>query len=141
MEPFSTATGCCPTITTGSSSASRRCFIAINGVVVKLAGGQVNEARARSASLLAGAALAAEIFAWTAARLGAGTGRLAFLFLLGTYGYASRATTGLTDMVLTFFLMSAYIVLFPLPMKPDRRGAQPLPACYLDLRSSPGLVH
>ena len=88
-------------------------FYWLSAIVAKTSGGQVDEVRARAVSLAAGAALAAEVMAWTAARLGPCVGCLAFMFLLGTYGFASRATAALTDMLLTFLLFSTYIVLMP----------------------------
>jgi len=86
-------------------------FYWLSAIVVRLSGGQVDEVTARAVSLLAAAALAAEVWAWTAARLGAGAAWLAFGFLLGTYGFASRATTALTDMLMTFLLFSTYLML------------------------------
>jgi hypothetical protein len=88
-------------------------FYWLSAVVAKTTGGQVDEARARAVSLAAGAALAAEVMMWSAARLGTCGGWLAFVFLLGTYGFASRATVALTDMLLTFLLFSTYVVLMP----------------------------
>ncbi|MBV8362378.1 MAG: glycosyltransferase family 39 protein, partial [Deltaproteobacteria bacterium] len=88
-------------------------FYWLSAIVAKTSGGQVDEVRTRAVSLVAGAALAAEVMAWTAARLGACGGWLAFVFLLGTYGFAARATTALTDMLLTFLLFSTYAVLIP----------------------------
>jgi hypothetical protein len=52
--------------------------------------------------------------AWTSAKFGGPTGWIAFLFLIGSYGFASRATTALTDMLLTCLLFAAYILVFPL---------------------------
>src|SRR5208337_1721533 len=46
--------------------------------------------------------------------VGASEGWFAFLFMLGTYGFASRATEGLTDMLLTFLLFAAYSAIYPL---------------------------
>src|SRR5690349_3676901 len=88
-------------------------FYWLSAIVTKLSGGQVDQVRARVVSLAAGAALAAEVMAWTAARLGPYGGWLAFIFLLGTYGFASRATVALTDMLLTFLLFSTYVILMP----------------------------
>jgi Dolichyl-phosphate-mannose-protein mannosyltransferase len=86
-------------------------FYWLSAIVAKTSRGQVDEVRARAVSLAAGAALAAEVMAWTAARLGPCGGWLAFVFLLGTYGFAARATAALTDMLLTFLLFSTYVVL------------------------------
>ncbi|MBV8452848.1 MAG: hypothetical protein JOZ29_11315, partial [Deltaproteobacteria bacterium] len=88
-------------------------FYWLSAIVAKASGGQVDEVRARAISLAAGAALAAEVMAWTAARIGSCGGWLAFVFLLGTYGFASRATAALTDMLLTFLLFSTYLILMP----------------------------
>jgi 4-amino-4-deoxy-L-arabinose transferase-like glycosyltransferase len=88
-------------------------FYWLSAIVAKTSGGRVDEVRARAVSLAAGAALAAEVMAWTAARFGLYGGWLAFVFLLGTYGFASRSTAALTDMLLTFLLFSAYVVLIP----------------------------
>jgi 4-amino-4-deoxy-L-arabinose transferase-like glycosyltransferase len=88
-------------------------FYWLTALVVKAGGGKVTEARVRAVSLIAGAALAAEVMMWTAANVGEGQGWLAFFFLLGTYGFASRATNVLTDMLMTLLLWSAYCLLRP----------------------------
>src|SRR5215469_7194345 len=88
-------------------------FYWLSAIVAKSSREQVDQVRARAVSLAAGAALAAEVMAWTAARLGPFEGWLAFVFLLGTYGFAARATAALTDMLLTFLLFSTYVVLTP----------------------------
>ena len=83
-------------------------FYWLSAVVAKSTGGTVDEVRARAVSLAAGIALATAVLAWTAANVGASEGWLAFIFMLGTYGFASRATEALTDMLLTFLLFAAY---------------------------------
>jgi 4-amino-4-deoxy-L-arabinose transferase-like glycosyltransferase len=88
-------------------------FYWLTALVVKAGGGKITEARVRAVSLVAGAALAAEVMMWTAAHVGEGQGWLAFFFLLGTYGFASRATNVLTDMLMTFLLWTAYCILRP----------------------------
>jgi 4-amino-4-deoxy-L-arabinose transferase-like glycosyltransferase len=85
----------------------------LSAIVVKATGGHVNEVNARLLSVLAGAAVAVATMAWCCTHLGAAEGWLAFFFLLGSYGFASRATEALTDMLLTFFLFLAYCVLYP----------------------------
>ena len=65
-------------------------------------------------SVVAGTALAVSVLAWTVANVGASEGWLAFLFMLGTYGFASRATEALTDMLLTFLLFAAYSAIYPM---------------------------
>lgn len=83
-------------------------FYWLSALVAKSTGGTVDEARARTVSVVAGVALATAVLAWTAANVGASEGWLAFILMLGTYGFASRATEALTDMILTFLLFAAY---------------------------------
>jgi len=99
-------------------------FYWLTALVVKAGGRKVTEARVRAVSLIAGAALAAEVMMWTAANVAEGPGWLAFFFLLGTYGFASRATNVLTDMLMTLLLWSAYCLLRPqLDGSAQQRGA------------------
>ena len=75
-------------------------------------------------SVVAGTALAVSVLAWTVANVGASEGWLAFLFMLGTYGFASRATEALTDTLLTLLLFAAYSAIYPMldsPRRPTRR--------------------
>ncbi len=95
-------------------------FYWLSATVAKLSGGTVDEVRARAVSLAAGTALAVCLLAWTAANVGALEGWLAFAFLLGTYGFASRATEALTDMLLTLLLFASYSLIFPLLDEPAR---------------------
>lgn len=88
-------------------------FYWLSAAVAKATGGNLDEVRARTVSLIAGAALAASVMAWSAAQIGAAQGWLAFLFLLGTYGFASRATVALTDMLMSLILFALYCVLWP----------------------------
>lgn len=83
-------------------------FYWLSAIVAKATGATVDEVRARAVSVVAGTALATAVLAWTAANVGASEGWLAFIFMLGTYGFASRATEALTDMILTFLLFAAY---------------------------------
>jgi 4-amino-4-deoxy-L-arabinose transferase-like glycosyltransferase len=69
---------------------------------------------------VAGTALAVSVLAWTLTNVGATEGWLAFLFLLGTYGFASRATEALTDMLLTLLLFAAYSAIFPMLDEPSQ---------------------
>jgi 4-amino-4-deoxy-L-arabinose transferase-like glycosyltransferase len=89
-------------------------FYWLSAIVAKSSGGTVDEVRARSVSVVAGTALAVSVLAWTVANVGATEGWIAFLFMLGTYGFASRATEALTDMLLTFLLFAAYSAIYPL---------------------------
>ena len=89
-------------------------FYWLSAIVAKATGGTVDEVRARAVSVAAGTALAVGVLSWTVSNVGASEGWLAFLFLLGTYGFASRATEALTDMLLTFLLFAAYSAIYPL---------------------------
>ena len=86
-------------------------FYWLGAIGVKLSGGNVDEARARMPSLVAGAAVAALVMDWASADLGLAAGWLAFFFLLGMYGFAARATVALTDMVMTAFLIAEWRLL------------------------------
>jgi len=86
----------------------------LSALIADVTGGTVDEVRARAVSVVAGTALAVSVLAWTVANVGASEGWLAFLFMLGTYGFASRATEALTDMLLTFLLFAAYSAIYPL---------------------------
>ncbi len=88
-------------------------FYWMSAIVARASGGAVDEVRARVVSLAAGAALAVAILAWTAAEIGVAEGWLAFLFILGIYGYSSRATVALTDMLLTFLVFATLAILYP----------------------------
>jgi len=89
-------------------------FYWLSALVAKSTGGIVDEVRARAVCVVAGTALATAVLAWTAANVGASEGWLAFLLMLGTYGFASRATEALTDMLLTFMLFATYSAIYPL---------------------------
>ncbi len=89
-------------------------FYWLSAIVAESTGRTVDEVRARAVSVVAGTALAVTVLAWTAANVGSSEGLLAFLFLLGTYGFASRATEALTDMLLTFLLFAAYSAIYPM---------------------------
>jgi hypothetical protein len=88
-------------------------FYWLSAVVAKATGGNLDEVRARAVSLVAGAVLAASVMAWSAAQIGAAQGWLAFFFLIGTYGFASRATVALTDMLMSLILFALYCTIWP----------------------------
>ena len=87
-------------------------FYWLSAIVAKMSGGVVDEVRARLVSVMAGTALAVAVLAWTVANVGAAEGWIAFLLILGTYGFASRATEALTDMLLTLLLFAAYTAIY-----------------------------
>ncbi len=100
-------------------------FYWLSALVADATGATVDEVRARAVSVVAGTALATAVLAWTAANVGASEGWLAFLFMLGTYGFASRSTEALTDMLLTFLLFTAYCTIATLVdnSEPQARAA------------------
>ncbi|MGH7925734.1 MAG: ArnT family glycosyltransferase [Candidatus Binatus sp.] len=99
-------------------------FYWLSAIVADATGGTVDEVRARAVSVVAGTALAVTVLAWTVANVGATEGWLAFLLMLGTYGFASRATEALTDMLLTFLLFAAYSAIYPLLDAPASSGSK-----------------
>jgi len=86
----------------------------LSAIVTEVSGGIVDEKRARIVSVVCATAIAVEVLAWTTAEIGVSEGWLAFLFILGMYGFSSRATLALTDMLMTLLLMSAYLVIYPM---------------------------
>ncbi|MGO9602862.1 MAG: ArnT family glycosyltransferase [Candidatus Binataceae bacterium] len=86
----------------------------LSAIVTKASGGIVDEKRARIVSVVCATAIAIEVLAWTAAEIGVSEGWLAFFFILGMYGFSSRATLALTDMLMTLLLMSAYLLMYPM---------------------------
>ena len=86
----------------------------LSAIVTKASGGTVDETRARLVSVVSATVIAVEVLAWTGAEVGLATGWLAFLFLLGIYGFSSRATLALTDMLMVAMLMSAWLLAYPM---------------------------
>ena len=80
----------------------------LSALAVKTGGTAVDEVDARLVSLAAGVLLAVAAMRWSAAFVGEATGWLALAFVLGTYGFASRATVDLTDMLLSLLLFGAW---------------------------------
>lgn len=96
----------------------------LSALAVKAGAGVVNEVNARMVSLVAGVLLAAALASWSAAFIGESTGWLALAFVLGTYGFASRATVDLTDMLLSVLLFAAWCRIYPLLEAPDRSAGR-----------------
>jgi 4-amino-4-deoxy-L-arabinose transferase-like glycosyltransferase len=94
-------------------------FYWLSALVADATGRTVDEVRARSVSVVAATALATAVLVWTLVNVGTYEGWLAFLLMLGTYGFASRATEALTDMLLTFLLFTAYATIYPLLEEPQ----------------------
>src|SRR3984893_10583742 len=85
--------------------------------------GAVNEVGARLVSLVAGVLLAVALMRWSAAFVGESSGWLALAFVLGTYGFASRATVDLTDMLLSLLLFAAWCCVYRLLEEGGSRAA------------------
>lgn len=84
----------------------------LSALAVEAGAGRVNEMNARAVSLVAGILLAAAVMWWSAAFIGESTGWLALAFVLGTYGFASRATVDLTDMLLSCLLFLTWCFVY-----------------------------
>ncbi len=86
----------------------------LSALAVKSGVVRVDEVGARLVALAAGILLAVATMRWSAAFLGESTGWLALAFVLGTYGFASRATLDLTDMLLSLLLFAAWCCVYRL---------------------------
>ena len=84
----------------------------LSALAVKAGVVRVDEVGARMVALIAGIVLVVAAMRWSAAFLGEATGWLALAFLLGTYGFASRATLDLTDMLLSLLLFAAWCCVY-----------------------------
>lgn len=94
-------------------------FYWISALIAEARGGIVDEPGSRIVSLLAAAATAAVVIELASAHFGIAAGCLAYLFLLGTYGFASRAVLARTDMLFTFLLFAAYSAFYPLTTRQE----------------------
>jgi hypothetical protein len=86
----------------------------LSALTVKAGVARAGEVNARLVSLTAGVLLAVIVMRWSAALAGETTGWLALSFVLGSYGFASRATVDLTDMLLSLLLFSAWCCVYRL---------------------------
>jgi 4-amino-4-deoxy-L-arabinose transferase-like glycosyltransferase len=87
-------------------------FYWVAGAITAVTGGKVDEVRARVVSIVAGAAVALAVMLWAQAFLDPRTGRLAFLFLLASYAFASRGTLALEDMLLVALMFGAWCLIY-----------------------------
>jgi len=94
----------------------------LSALAVKAGATGVDEVSARLVSLGAGILLAVAAMRWSAAFAGEATGWLALAFVLGAYGFASRATVDLTDMLLSLLLFAAWWCVYRLLEEPDSRA-------------------
>jgi 4-amino-4-deoxy-L-arabinose transferase-like glycosyltransferase len=86
----------------------------LSALAVKSGAVAESEIGARVVALAAGVLLAVAAMRWSALFVSESTGWLAFAFVLGTYGFASRATLALTDMLLSLLLFSAWCCVYRL---------------------------
>ena len=96
----------------GEASRKPPLYYWLSAIAAKVSGGSVDEARARVISVIAAAAIAAEVELFGAQYLGATAGSLAILFLLGIYGFSARAGYARTDMLFSALLFSAWYALY-----------------------------
>jgi 4-amino-4-deoxy-L-arabinose transferase-like glycosyltransferase len=94
----------------------------LSALAVKAGAARVDEVDTRLVSLAAGILLAVTVMRWSAAFAGDTTGWLALAFVLGTYGFASRATVDLTDMLLSLLLFAAWGCVYRLLEVPGSRA-------------------
>lgn len=87
-------------------------FYWMAGALTAATGGRVDEVRARVFSLFAGAAIAVIVMLWAGTFIDPVAGRLAFVFILGSYAFASRGTLALEDMLLVAFMFGAWCMLY-----------------------------
>jgi hypothetical protein len=80
----------------------------LSALAVKAGAARVDEVSARLVAFVAGVLLAVAVMRWSAAFISETTGWLALAFVLGTYGFASRATLDLTDMLLSLLLFAVW---------------------------------
>ncbi len=85
----------------------------LSAALAQVRGVAPDEAGARVVSLVAAAILAAVVMGYAAAWLGGSAGWLAWLFVLGSYGFCSHAGYARTDMLFTLLVFSAYCLLLP----------------------------
>ncbi len=106
----------------GEASRKPPLFYWLSAIGAEATGGVVDEARARAVSLIAAVAIAVEVAAFSAASMGESAGWLALMFLLGIYGFSSRAGHGRTDMLFTALLFSAWYLLYAQLENPPSGG-------------------
>jgi 4-amino-4-deoxy-L-arabinose transferase-like glycosyltransferase len=81
--------------------------------LAKVCGVPPDEAGARVVSVIAAAVLSVVVMGWANAWLSAGAGWLAWLFLMGSYGFCAHAGYARTDMLFTLLLFFAYCLVHP----------------------------
>ena len=95
-------------------------FTWFSAIVAGAAGGKTTEAGARAVSLAAALGAALVVLSWTGSQMGSAAAWLAFLFVLGSHGFASRAVFSSTDMLLSSLLFAAWCIAYPMFAAPAR---------------------
>lgn len=85
----------------------------LSAALEKVRGGPLDEAGSRIVSTSAAAILTIVVMGYSSAWFGAAAGWLAWLFLLGSYGFCAHASYARTDMLFTLLVFAAYCVLYP----------------------------
>jgi len=96
----------------GEATRKPPLFYWLTAIATEITGGQVDEAHARAISLLAAVVISVEVMSFSASYLGESAGWLAMMFLLGIYGFSSRAGHARTDMLFSALLFSAWYALY-----------------------------
>jgi 4-amino-4-deoxy-L-arabinose transferase-like glycosyltransferase len=96
----------------------------LSALTVKITGGRVDAVTARLVSLFAGVLIAVVVMRWAAAFAGESTGWLALAFVLGTYGFASRAALDLTDMLFSLLVFTVWWCVYRML---EERGSPAVP--------------
>lgn len=94
----------------------------LSALVVKAGAGVVDEVNARLVSFISAIVIAVAVAWWGATFLGESTGWLALAFVLGTYGFASRARVDLTDMLLSMLMFLTWLCVYQLMEVRESRG-------------------
>jgi 4-amino-4-deoxy-L-arabinose transferase-like glycosyltransferase len=85
----------------------------LSAALLKLRNAPLDEAGARAVSIISGAALAAVVLGVAGAAFGPAAGWLAWLMLLGCYGFVAHAAYARTDMLFTLLMFAGYCSLYP----------------------------
>jgi 4-amino-4-deoxy-L-arabinose transferase-like glycosyltransferase len=102
-----------PTDSYGEVTRKPPLYYWLSAAVAEVRGRPLDEAGARIVSVAAGAVLTALVMGYAWAWFGGAAGWLAWVFLLGSYGFTSHAAYARTDMLFTLFLFAAYCLLYP----------------------------
>lgn len=89
-------------------------FYWLSAIAVDIAGGQVDTVTTRIVPIAAAVVVALITLTWSSIWIGSAAGWIAFLFVLGSYAFAARATIVLVDMTMTALLFGAWCLIYPI---------------------------